>query len=393
MKNLCFGLVVFSFSSLAMASTTESKKIIDTSIEKLRRIEKVENNRSKGTKLWIASTREAELWGSMIKAYDFLMYHQIKERYIFMYGAAKAASIRNPEARQIALSSWLIGENRRLLSLGLSGSFNSRWSQLNQALSENILDMKESGRLPETTFSADLKNVITSLSAVDLKETAPAKLSQAPVGTSNINFKHILYTFLSSGVLFGLVAFSLKKKRANSSLEEVKIMNTEQAMPEAQAPLISATRAPDLETICQNFLDENKHLLEVAKVNISPRSRSPFNTTMMIPAEEVKESLQGLLKGTLAIVNSSSKMGSQLEWNCFEQNGRLSLEFTVHGVECDNHSLYLNTLVDGDGSAPAHFGRAERSLAAYLATVRVRKAAKKTVISLGMDSDISAMTN
>jgi len=141
-----------------------------------------------------------------------------------------------------------------------------------------------------------------------------------------------------------------------------------------------------LEDECRKILDENSHLLEAAQLKIHPAARSPFKTTINVPHEKVTEALNWLLKGTIAVANSSGAKVSHVEWNCKERSGRISLEFVLHGLECDFKSLYLNTLIDGDGSASAHFGRTEMALNGYLPAVGFKSGNQRTTVSLGIDA-------
>jgi hypothetical protein len=113
------------------------------------------------------------------------------------------------------------------------------------------------------------------------------------------------------------------------------------------------------------------------------------------PQESVYEALDWLLKGTIAIANANANGTkiSRMEWNCKEQSGRVSLEFVLHGLECDFKTLYLNTLVDGNFSAPAHFGRSEMALSDHYPTIAFKSGLKKTTVSLGLDSKSNQMNH
>jgi hypothetical protein len=142
----------------------------------------------------------------------------------------------------------------------------------------------------------------------------------------------------------------------------------------------------NIEEECKKILEGNNYLLGLSSLKVQPGVRSPFKTTINSSSEKVAEALQWLLKGTIAVVNTSGGKVSHMEWNCKEQDGRVSVEFILHGIEVDFKSLYLNTLMDGSGSATAHFGRSEMTLDGHLPVVGFKCGNRKTTVSLGLDS-------
>lgn len=93
------------------------------------------------------------------------------------------------------------------------------------------------------------------------------------------------------------------------------------------------------------------------------------------------------LKGAIALANGNQKTPTHVDWNCAEKMGRLYLEINLNGLQSDQKSLYLNALMDGIGSAPAHFGRTEQILSEALPVVSLRSTDKKTTVTLSLEGN------
>lgn len=190
--------------------------------------------------------------------------------------------------------------------------------------------------------------------------------------------------------------FGKKVESAPVVSEPVRLTEIE---VEAAPPMTSSPAAfadmhsqPDVELIFQDILKSQEHLFGVSHLALRPRKLSPFKTTVDAPAEMIREGLQSFLRGTLAAANAVPSNGKidQVDWNCVESNGRIMLELLMVNRRCDTHALYMNTLIDTEASAPAHFGRVEKTLSPLLGTVSIEAVSAGTLVRLGLDTQVEA---
>lgn len=365
----------------------------------------------------IVDKREQRLWTSVLNSYDFLRSFFITERYNYIYNGVKATTLGHPQ-RIEALKNWIKKEDQHLASKKLSPKFYQKWNQHVSEIKAAIDDIAKSRPEVRSVVAGNdlqneqyqfLKQIKENLIEIEQEAKVEAAtqsftrpiLKDEETGTflpEVVNNNLLLFSGLASLLGLGFVFIRPKKKkrikvrRAVPKVTELPPLPLEatRAMEEMEA-IEDTTQAPSypaisLEEECHKVLEQNNHLLKTAEINVYPVNRSPFKTDVHAPKEKVTEALNWLLKGTIAIANTSGAKVSHLEWNCRENDGRVSVDLILHGLECDYKALYLNALVEGDGSAPAHFGRTEMALDGHLPSVMFKKGSKKTTISLGVDS-------
>lgn len=359
--------------------------------------------------------RESAFWTSVTEAYDFLLKKNQNIRYNFLLSAAQALGNNETQAdKSEALKAWIKNENHKIYQLGLSYAFYDEWklkvAGINEAISEissarPIVAMKSNARgtiLDTRNFLLEIRNDLKNISSQTSDAPAPVATSELKSeGTPEFTFGHSLAVIITAIFSMGAGLLYPRKQR-------ILVKKIIQKVPETLPPLpieadLAAEESPvntseevhafdrdisgvSLEEECEKIFTENSHLLKVSNLKVLSGPRSPFKTTVTATQEQVKEALNWLLKGTIAVVNTTGAKASHLEWNCKENEGRISVEFVLHGLECDSKSLYLNTLIDGAGSAAAHFGRTEMALKDHLPVVAFKTGKKKTTVSLGVDS-------
>ncbi|HXH73745.1 MAG TPA: hypothetical protein VNJ08_02200 [Bacteriovoracaceae bacterium] len=353
----------------------------------------------------LAFKRESSLWTSISNAYDLLRSYDLPARHRFLYFASKANAKAHPDRIQ-SLKTWIKEENHLVQSLGMPKYFNTEWNIKIDAINTSIAEFEAPYPALEVkptlvNIVADDKNFLVEIKN-EIETTAnaiAARPASGPAPAPQVSGDlELLEYALYLGALFVafLVGFTFRKSKENElkKMEDAKT-DSPPALPELNfdpAPVMTNTttfyfdQGVNIEEECRKVIEQSSHLLQIAQLKVLPTSRSPFKTAVDAPADKVSEALAWLLKGTLAIANSHGGKVSHLEWHCREQFGRVSLEFTLHGLECDLKGLYLNTLVEGDASAPAHFGRSEMALAEHLASIGFKAGNKKTTISLGLDT-------
>jgi hypothetical protein len=393
-------LAIISFVSTAHSMANNDFKLlikkVDHQMEQLQMIIKANRVPAKNVTIpWdFVDAREASLLNAMVNAYGYLKTNENKARYHFMYEGMKAASLGHPN-RVPALEKWLSKGNQNIYRLGLPHRFYDQWKKHVAAIHSSIEDLNmerptiasnnnaSSEFQNQYKFLSEIKNDLSLTAATHLvKDTMVSKTTAPERGYTNFEYFIFLLGCLSS-LMIG-IAFAKRRRVETKIVTKIVEIKTYKDIAEDKVEI--TIPAPSLEEECRRLIDNNLHLLEVADLKVYPVTRSPFKTTVNAPQERVYEALDWLLKGTIAIANANGKKISHMEWNCMEQSGRVSLEFVLHGLECDFKSLYLNTLVDGNYSAPAYFGRSEMALTGHYPTVAFKSGNKRTTVSLGLDS-------
>lgn len=376
----------------------------------------------------LAFQRESALWTSITAAYDHLRSYDLQARHRFLYFASKVNA--KPHAERVQeLKKWIANEAHLVQSLGMPSYFYTEWKKKTAAINEAISGLE--APYPSIEVKPEIVQVVSEDKAFlnEIKDeiktmaSAPQSPVEAPAPDYSLTiagfdlysipgFRGLQYVIYAGAVFVAfLLGFTLRRSKDEDlrKLEAEKRSATPPPVPKevevvhevvAAAPIIAPStntfffdQGVSLEEECKKIIEQNSHLLQLAQLNVVPAARSPFKTSVDAPAEKVGESLSWLLKGTLAMANSGIGKATHLEWQCREQHGRVSLEFVLHGLECDLKALYLNTLVEGDGSAPAHFGRSEMALAEHLASVGFKSGNKKTTVSLGLDTLSSTLSH
>jgi hypothetical protein len=227
------------------------------------------------------------------------------------------------------------------------------------------------------SFQRDLVKIEKSMSDSNKKILNLKKDNES----SNESDSNIPATFMwsSLALILGFMTARLSNKK-----QEQK---TEDQVQEIPTPQINQYQETNLEDAFKATLQDNSHLIDMANLNVLPYTTSSFNNSLNVSDEKISDGLQYFLKGTIALANGHHKKVSHIDWNCLEKTGRVFLEVNLHGVETDQKSLYASALIDGTGSAPAHFGRTEQLLSGSLPVVSLRTAANKTTVTLSLEGN------
>lgn len=338
----------------------------------------------------VVDARESGFWQAVTEGYNLLMANRQKERYNFLYEASRASSKMHPE-RISALNDWLKTENKRIYGLGLSFDFYEKWKLSHAKISKAIQELAK--ERPALASEADAHSALLENKAF-LEDIKQDLIKENASGIKNFNF---LYAAIAGLICFGLgLLFSTRKQtEVHPSFEELPPLPE---LPEEVEEAFNNDRpvsgpAVSLEEVCRNALSSNRYLLELSQIKVNVDNRSPFKTTVNASENKIAEALQWLVKGTIALVNTAKAPVSHLDWKCKEQNGRVSLEFILHGVEVDQRQLYQNAVIDGDRSACAHFGRSENVLNGHQPVIAYRIGNKKTTISLGLETNQTGLNH
>jgi len=411
MKSLTLGLLALSMTTYAHSSSPDLKGVISRIDSHVTELKNSRHFQRPITVPWeVLEERERNLFASILKGYELLKSQNQQIRYTYLYDAITAAAKTGPN-RVEALLEWTRAENIRIYSLGLSHQFYSQWKEIAGSIQQAI------NQLNSPKPEVDAKDMMAKRAEVQMKFLTSLKEDLSNLPTTNAaknnqtnrstnqasDFQMVMMGLLAiTAFLGGFLIRSGKKAKTKQVIIRRKtvtapaVVELPKTVTQAHTPVnspASVTYSVNLEEKAIAALEESKHLFEVAGLKLHTGLRSPFNTQVNAPSHKVTEALNWLIKGTLAVANNSSQKASHAEWNCKEQNGRVSLEIVLHGIEADSKSLYMNVLADGEGSAPAHFGRTEMALAGHLASVGIRTGAKRTTVSLGLDSRSGSMTH
>ncbi|MGE3609943.1 MAG: hypothetical protein AB7I27_10190 [Bacteriovoracaceae bacterium] len=388
MKLGLIGLITFFHSLSLMANP------IDDAITNLREMSQSMDSAKKSGQI---EFRDNQFWTKVIDAYNFMANNQIEERYVFLYKLSNVFKKSNIEERITDLKNWIQDEDKRISSAKLNYANYNLWKRHYQEISQAIQEIKQVKQLnlPELAFNETiqkLENLKNSPPRIVERQKIINKRSIIPVTIENENSNESLPYFLMAIASILAIAIPLFRKEKMKLKKEIKVIKETVILPQIPNEVEGDDKtqgqllAIDLENKCSEVIQENKYLFEAAGIQIHPKAKSAFNTKISIPESEIESALTGIIKGTLALANCSTKKASHIDWGCKEQFGRVSLEFTIHGINCDTKSVYTHTLIEGDGSAPAHFARAEKSLNSNLGHIALMSNEYRTTISLGMDA-------
>jgi len=396
MKSILF----LTSSFLILSSASASTNIADIQKKIDKKIQLIEENKGTSTKVsvpWsVIDQREEAFWSSVVKTYDYMKSFGLTERYFFMYEAMRFTSLGHPQ-RIPALKEWIKREHTKLADRNIHPRFFGKWNQHVEDIKNKIEDLGEARPTVTASMTNDSKELTSFLSALkkdigNIEVTPTIESTEKNTNTGNTT------TLIGVSILSlaaGLILARKKTKkttrvrRASPKIEAAPVIIKETPVILPDLPTEAFDNDPlsiVLEEECRKIIEDNSHLFELSQLKVHHGLRSPFNTAVYVSQEQIKEAINWLLKGTLAIANTNGKKASYLEWNCREKEGRVSLDLILHGLECDQKALYLNTLIEGDGSAPAHFSRSEIALDGHLPSVQFKTGNKRTTISLGLNA-------
>jgi hypothetical protein len=334
--------------------------------------------------------RSANFWVSTIKAYDLLMKNSQKERYNFLYEASRAQSYSYPENIN-ALYEWIKQEDKRVYALGLTHQFYQQWKPLVAEIKKAITDLNT--ERPQIEVKSDARGILLeNKNFLESFQKDLVKIEKS-MTDSNQKIENLKRDNESSSksdsnspatLVWSTLALIIGFFTARLLNRNQKTDNKVQAIV---TPPLNQYQETNLQDAFKATLQDNSHLIDMANLNVLPYTTSSFNNSLNVSDEKISDGLQYFLKGTLALANGQNKKVSHIDWNCLEKTGRVFLEVNLHGVETDQKSLYASALIDGTGSAPAHFGRTEQLLSGSLPVVSLRTASNKTTVTLSLEGN------
>lgn len=393
--------VVVSHSAFGAGDVDSLLKRVD---DKINRIE-LEQGKTPAPFQNVLDKKEAALWSSIVGAYDYLKSYSITARYFFMYEAMRATSLGHPQ-RVPALKEWLTKENQKMQVLGISPQFYVQWNKHIININKSIIEISAPRSAQTNVGTASeyefLREIKYDLEAIRVTEKSAIAVSSAPVEIKKIELstplsdkQETVYLALL-GICVAIIGFSLKssppKAQPRKIIKRTALVKTETDVAPMTAnipPLPSEAvtfHGVSMEEKCREVIIANSHIFSAAELNVLPSQRCSFRTTVNATATNLNEALNWLVKGTMAIANTSGSKASHMEWNCKENAGRIYLELVLHGIECNEKNLYMNILMDGNGSGPAHFGRTEMALEGHFPSVSFKSGNNKTTVCLGLDA-------
>jgi hypothetical protein len=399
-----FLLTLITFSQAQAQGEAALRKKIDSVLTDLSTLQNGRKDANLDEIMKTQSFQESQLLNSVMLAYNYLKEYNLTERYVFLSTGMETYAQAKAQDNFKIFNNWLTEANQRIVFLGLPESFYGRWNVYVESVKSQINPLLVT-RKNMMIQSNDLlmKRVFNNLN--DSKKILYGLEDSVSVKASGIEKKVSVNQMVSSplplvgGMIFfvmSLVVFYFSRKKPTYL---VRAMELAQKQAEAQAAAAStefmttpaqvtkpvAETVIDLDKNFRQVFHDNKFLFETASIKLHHPASSPFKTEITGSREVVNEGINSLLKGTLAIANNSAKKPTHMDWVCKEKSGRIGIEMTLYGMECDQQNLYMQSLLDGYGSAPAHFGRAERILSNNGANVTVTSANNKTTVYLGLD--------
>ncbi len=398
--------LLVSAASFAATDVNSLLEKVNNEINKIELIQdrtKVDNS---SVTLESLDQKEAAFWGSVVGAYEYLKSYYMSERYYFMFEAMKNASLGHP-ARVPALKAWIAKANQKIQTSNVHPDFFVKWNKHIAHITKSLNELSGTRNVSSSNNAAkayyetlreikyDLEAIRVAKPRFETKITPAVEVERIEMTTPLSDSQEAVYLTLL-GICVAVIGLSFFKS-SKEDKKVTRIIKREALLKQdiiAEASVAAIPSLPpealftgvSLEDKCREVLAANTHLFSAAELQVLNAQRSSFRTTVNAPAANVDEALNWLLKGTMAVANTSSSKASHMEWNCKENAGRVYLEFVLHGVECDEKNLYMNTLIDGNGSAPAHFGRSEMALDGHYPSVAFKSGNKKTTVSLGLDA-------
>lgn len=383
MKFLTLLILIASYGTFA-SDGKSAQSLIDSRIKEIQNKEVI--------------TTEDRFWTSVIEAYDFLKTVNLNERYFFMYEAMRSQTMKE-KARETYLTQWIAKEDSKIQERLISSELKAKWSKLVKRIQYGIKFKSEATNLvQELKFLNDLRSEVHSLQNSSKMFVTPVKSRPVEVvaRTQNNSSRELGILALIFVATWGAFFIGRLRKPSEKTQKIQEFNSFEETLP--PLPFEEVTVQPtnvqtvNLEDEWRTLLDESSHLFENAEVTIANVQKTPFKTSVRVSSEKLKEALEFFLKGTISMINSSPTKATNLNWNCVETGGRVYLEFTINEIECNEKSLYYNALMDGNTSAPSHFGRAEQILEDYLPAVSISSQAKRTRVSLGLEATQNTMS-
>lgn len=398
MKKLFIVLTVLSSTAFANTKNTdqllgqidEQVKSIEASIKKAKTTQANFNDRIEN----ITHT-ETQVWSDIADLYELYRSHSVTERYFFLHEAAKASAMPL-EQRGYYLEEWATIMNQRALALRLSPHFDKQWKAKMTSLKTKIENLVKISRQEVKTADIDVSNEIAKIREVSKSlSMIPPKVIERKVAvetkdTTNTN----QFYFIGAAFLSGLAFSFLFRRKNNKEVAQAPVQNV--GPTKAAVNFMAASfknrisemdefRQTTLEDISRTSIKKNEHLFNLANLNVQDQLPSPFNTEINIPQAKLSEAMDWMIKGIISLKNSTHDKEAKLDWVCKTKKDRISVDFILRNVKIDAQKLQENAILNGDGSAPAHFGRCEQILSNHYPVVKIKPSDKHTIISLGLE--------
>lgn len=393
-----FLLTLFTFSSAFADNESALRKKIDTVISDLSAYQNSHKTVNIDDVLKTQSIQESQLLNAMLLTYSYLKEYNLTERYVFLFSGLETYAQAKAQDNFKIFENFLTETNQRMVYLGLKPAFYDRWNVYLESMKAQLTPLKMKTR--NAPIETDMMVMNRALNNLNDSKKMIYGLDKN-LKTNGPVVTEIVYSplpFVAGAVFFvmGLGVLFLSRKKSVRVIEipvPTTAMTFQPEIMEASPMIVpresiqgEVETLVDIDKKFRKVFDDNKHLLDVSAIKLHSPAQSPFKTEVHGSNEVITEGLNSLLKGTLAIANNAHKKPSHIDWNCKEKAGRIGVEVTLHGVECDQQNLYMQSLLDGYGSAPAHFGRAERILSNNGANVTISSANNKTTVYLGLDA-------
>ncbi|HLT22404.1 MAG TPA: hypothetical protein VKZ84_03135 [Bacteriovoracaceae bacterium] len=400
MKKLLLAVCLTSTSAFAL-SMDPIDKIQNRIDEQVKIIEKSFKDQSTQQQNTIAridqiSNSESNIWSQIIDLYELYRVNGIHERYFFLLEATNSMTLPLDQ-RGLYLEEWAQTMDDRAYALGLSPRFYNSWKPKMSVLTSQIQDLVTNSRqnlgeqpAPVTVPTSKIKELSKSL-----KDLPPQIVEKEVIvkDTSNqTNLYYLLGAFLAGCSL--MLIFRRRKTNETSHVQEparveipaLAAFEAKKQEPVAPMNFEEEITNLNLEEISKRTLRKNEHLLNLATLDVQHQQPSPFDTNVNISPEKLSDAMNWMIKGIISLKNTAINNEAKLDWVCKRNKNRVSVDFILRNVKIDVKKLQEDAIINGDGSAPAHFGRCEQILSNHYPTVKIKPTDKHTIISLGLES-------
>lgn len=397
-------LTICLISSNVFATTADTAKILSQIDEQIKIIEKTisstDDKSSDRHYFETLSDKETKIWGHITELYELYRVNNVSERYLFLLEATNAMSVPMDQ-RGFYLEEWATTVNKRAIEIiGLSPTFYKKWKNSMKSLNSEIKDFNSFSRTETSSPLASLTQQTEKIKELAKSiEALPPKLIERKVIVEEVRTTNN-YPLLATSFLAGIaLMFAFRKKKIETV--EIPVAQPVRDIPamaafnrktmiaqaaEKEEDFFANPRKLNLEEISKRCLERNQHLFSLATLDVQHQNPSPFDTDINIPADKLAEAMNWMIKGIISLKNTANENETKLDWVCKKNKDRVSVEFILRNVIIDSQKLQENAIINGDGSAPAHFGRCEQILANHFPTVKVKPAQNHTIISLGLES-------
>ncbi len=398
MKKLFIVMTLLSSATFANTNNDKLLRKIDEQVKSIESsVKKAKTNHANfSDRIENLSHSETLVWSDIADLYELYRSHSVNERYYFLHEATKASAMPL-EQRGFYLEEWATIMNQRAQALRLSPHFDKQWKGKMESLRTKIENLVKISRQEIKAVDTDVTKELEQIKEISKTiSMIPPKVIERKVAIeTNTNTQgNEQYYFYGAAFLAGL-AFSLVFRRKGK--KEVVHASVQNVGPtKAEANFMAASfknriqemdefKATTLEDISRNSIKKNEHLFNLAMLDVQHQLPSPFNTEINIPQAKLTEAMDWMIKGIISLKNSTHNQEAKLDWVCKSKKDRISVDFILRNVKIDAQKLQENAILNGDGSAPAHFGRCEQILSNHYPVVKIKPSEKHTIISLGLE--------